>query len=300
MKREFMRTTAASIAAGLLSAAAVASAGGEPVAIVYSLSGTAWIQPSSGARQKAERFAWLSADAAVDVEAQSTLLLAFVSGSRYELGPGARATLASDGTLRAPKGPVRALDSVPPLPRLAPLAERPPARAGALRIRGARIAGLYPGPEASAVPDNTVLSFEPLPGSTSYKVQVEDESGNAVFSAETQTASILVSPGVLRPGSRYHWTVRSLGGTAAGRGEADFETASAETLASRETLRRSLQGGGDAASLALLAEVDARLGLLKEAQEGFRAALARSPGDASLEAALARVDRRMADSPRDP
>ena len=295
-----MRRRAGSFAAGLLWAAAAAAAGGEPVAIVYSLSGSAWIQPSSGARQKAERFAWLSADASVDVGAGSTLLLAFVGGSRYELGPGARATLASDGTLRAPTGPVRPLASVPPLPRLAPLAERPPTRAGALRIRGTRIAGLYPHLDASAIPDQAVLSFEPLPGSTGYKVQVEDESGNAVFSAETQTASILVSPGVLRPASRYHWTVRSLGGTAAGRGDADFETASAETLASREALRSSLQGGGDAASLALLAEVDARLGLLKEAREGFRAALARSPGDASLEAALTRVEQRMADAPRDP
>jgi hypothetical protein len=129
---------------------------------------------------------------------------------------------------------------------------------------------------------------------------VEDESGNAVFSAETQTASILVSPGVLRPGSRYHWTVRSLGGTATGRGEADFETANAENLAAREALRRSLQGLGDAASLALLAEVDSSLGLLKEAHQGFRAALAQSPEDATLQLALARVEQRLADAPRGP
>ncbi len=295
-----MRNGVRLFTAWLVTATAAAAGGGEPVAIVYSLSGSAWIQSAPGARQKAERFAWLSADASVEVGADSTLLLAFVSGSRYELGPGARASLSSEGTLRAPSGPVRTLASVSPLPRLAPLAERPPARAGALRIRGARIGGLYPHQDASALPEQAVLSFEPLPGSSGYKVQVEDESGNAVFSAETQTASILVSPGVLRPGSRYHWTVRSLGGMAAGRGDADFETASADTLAAREALRRSLPGGGDAASLALLAEVDASLGLLKEAHQGFRAALLQSPDDATLQAALARVEQRMADAPRDP
>jgi hypothetical protein len=295
-----MRGAMRPLAAWLLMATSAVASGGEPVAIVYSLSGSAWIQPTSGARQKAERFAWLTSDARVEVGPDSTLLLAFVNGSRYELGPGARASLSSEGLLRAPSGPVRPLESVPPLPRLTPLAERPPSRAGALRIRGARIEGLYPHQDASALPDQAVLSFQPLPGSTGYKVQVEDESGNAVFSAETQTASILVSPGVLRPGSRYHWTVRSLGSRAAGRGDADFETAGADTLAAREALRRSLQDVGDAASLALLAEVDASLGLLKEARQGFRAALSQSPGDATLQAALARVEERMVDAPRDP
>jgi hypothetical protein len=295
-----MRSAARLLTAWSLGATAAAAGGAPPVAIVYSLSGSAWIQDTSRARHEAERFGWLSADAAVEVGPDSTLLLAFVNGARYELGPGARASLSSEGTLRAPSGPVRALASVPPLPRLAPLTERPPARAGALRIRGARIEGLYPHQDASALPDQAVLSFEPLPGSTGYKVQVEDDVGNAVFSAETQTPSILVSPGVLRPGSRYHWTVRSLGGLAPGRGDADFETASTETLAARESLRCSLQELGDAASLALLAEVDASLGLLKEARQGFRAALDQSPGDATLQAALARVEQRMVDTPRDP
>jgi len=288
------------LVAGLLAAVAGTAIGAEPVAIVYSLSGSAWIQPSAGPREKAERFHWLSADTVIEVDADSTVLLALVNGNRYELGPRTQATLAQNGELRATAGPLRALPSVPPLPHLAPLAERPPARVGALRIRGARIARLYPNQGSSALPDQAVLSFEPFPGSASYKVQVEDESGNAVFSAETQTASILVSPGVLRPGTRYHWTVRSLGGAATGRAEADFETVGAENLAAREALRRTLEGAGDATSLALLAEVDGSLGLLSEARTGFAAALAKAPGDAALQCALARVEQVLADAARDP
>ena len=70
-----------------MATSAVAS-GAEPVAIVYSLSGSAWIQPTSGARQKAERFAWLSSDAVVEVGPDSTLLLAFVERHPLRAGPG--------------------------------------------------------------------------------------------------------------------------------------------------------------------------------------------------------------------
>jgi len=275
----------------------------QPVAIVYALSGTAWVKTAdANAKRPAERFEWIPADADLEVGPDSTLRIAFLNGSRYELGGRAKVTLSADGALRSSSGAVRPLAPVPPLPRLEPLAAdvKPPAQAGALRIRGGRIEGLYPRDDASVIPDKTELSFELLPGTARYKVQVENELGTAVFDVEIHTASVVVSPGVLRPGSRYHWTVRSLGRTTAARGEADFVTVDAESLAAREKLRRSLQGVGDADSLALLAEVDSRLGLLVEARGAFRAALANAPNDQAIQAALERLERRLSGPKRDP
>ena len=62
-------------------------------------------------------------------------------------------------------------------------------------------------------------------------------------------------------------------------------------LAARAVLEESLEAGGDASSLALLAEIDRSLGLLVEAREKFRAAVARAPGDVALRQALDRLER---------
>ena len=287
----------------LLAALRLSAADAEPIAIVYGLTGQALVRaaPASPPRP-AQRFEWLPVAAELEVGKGATLLLAFASGVRYELGEGAKVTLVAPDGFRASTGPVRALSSVSPLPRLATLAADtlPGTRAGALRIRGSRIAGLYPRDEASALPNEATLSWGSLPGTPSYKVQVEDESGNAVFDAEVRTSSVVLSPGVLKPGARYHWTVRSLGGASSARGEADFSVLTTESLAARTELRRSLHGLLDPESLALLAEVDSRLGLFVEAQHGFRAALAQAPGDHTLQAALDKLDGQISAVGRDP
>jgi len=297
--------TTAPAFAGLVLVLAVplAAAPPEPIAIVYGLSGSATTRLSAaGARRPAQRFEWLGAGTEIAVDPGGTLLLAFADGSRYELGGGAKATLWPRGGLASSSGPVRALASVSPLPKLEGLAAdaRAGSRAGAVRLRGLRIAGLYPRDDASVLPNEALLSFAPLPGATRYKIQVEDETGNAVFDAEVAGSSVVVSPGVLRPGARYHWTVRSLGVSDPARGEADFVVLAAESLTAREELRRSLREPADAESLALLAEVDCRLGLLAEARRGFEAARAKAPDDKALAAALERIDRQMNEQGGDP
>jgi hypothetical protein len=291
------------VAAGVIFfAARLYAANAEPIAIVYGLTGQASVKtPSAAAKRPAQRFEWLPAGAEIEVASGASVLLAFASGARYELGGGSRATLSAPGGFGASSGPVRALPSVPPFPRIESLAAeaRPGARAGALRLRGLRIRGLYPCDDASVLPNETVLSFEALPGTPRYKVQVEDETGNTVLDVEVATSSVVVSPGVLKPGARYHWTVRSLGGSASARGEADFNVLTAEGLAARDELRRSLEGPADAEGLALLAEVDSRLGLLFEARREFSAALAKAPGDLSLKAAVEKLNRQISDPGRD-
>lgn len=281
----------------LLPATVGGAAPAEPIAIVYGLTGQVFVTaPPAHTKRRALRFEWLPAATVVEVPPGASLLLAFANGSRFELGGGSAVTLSEPGGFAASKGPVRALPSVSPLPRLESLTAeaRLGARAAALRVRGVRIVGLYPRDEASVLPNEAVLSFELLGARPSYRVRVEDESGTTVFEADVATASVAVPPGRLKPGARYHWTVRSLGGSTSARGDADFGTLSPESLAARDALRRSLDPLEDADSLALVAEVDSRLGLLLEAQRGFRAALAKTPADPSLQAALARLEQQLA------
>jgi hypothetical protein len=299
-----MRMVSLALAAGLVAAALPAGArAAEPVAIVYGLKGQAFVKATpAGERRPAERFQWLPAAAAIEVAPGATLHLAFAGGARYELRGGAKVTLSGGGGFSASTGPVEALSAVSPLPRL----ETPSADStlgtspGALRLRGGRIAGLYPRDDATALPDEAVLVFEPVQGAAGYRVVVEDEAGTTVHAAEVKAPPAPVPAGVLKPGGRYLWTVRTIGGGPSARGEADFSALAAESLAAREALRRSLQGQDDPESLALLAEVDSRLGLFLEAQRGFQAALARSPADASLQHALDRLARQMAAAPADP
>ena len=233
----------------------------EPVAIVYSLTGTAKL-----ADRPLHRFDRLPAGTTVEVGPASRLALAFASGVRYELGEGARVRLGKTD-LASRAGLVNALPRVPPFPILAAISkeDRPGARAGAVRIRGEEIDGLSPRDGAAAVSDETVLRFKPVESGGRYRVEVQDGEGRTVFQADVEALPVRVPGNVLRPGARYGWTVRTLGrpGPVA-HAEADFVTLSADDAQVREALRAALEAEGTGDSLALLAEIDRSLGMLPE------------------------------------
>jgi len=265
----------------------------EPAAVVCARSGRVSVsQPPEMKKRSLQLFDWLPAGAIIEVGQDGASTVAFATGRRYELGVGAKVTLAEDG-FSAQSGSVQTLSSVPPLPRVAAIAQDAPSasRAGAVRIRGLRIADLYPRADSTTLPDATVLRFAPTAEATTYKVDIEDEGGKTVFSIETQAPSIAISAGVLKPAARYDWRVRTLNkpGPAA-RGEGEFTTLSSHAVTEREALRQPLHAAGDAASLALLAEIDRRLGLLYEAREDLRAALVKSPGNEAIREALKRLE----------
>jgi hypothetical protein len=266
-----------------------------PVAIVYALSGEAFQGAPGQPRHPIVLFDQLPAGADLDVEPGARLALAFASGKCWALGGGARATLgATDLGSRA--GNVRRLPSVPPLPRLAPIRKDDHAgpRAGAVRIRGERIKGLYPGRGAKALASATVLRFRAAGGAERYRVEVQDEQGAIVVSTETTAPAVRVPAGILRPGASYHWVVRTLDlPGAAARGEADFPTLDRESAWRRERLRRAAAGRRELT--ALLAGIDRQLGVLAEARDELRSALAASPGDPALGAVLAAVERDLAE-----
>ena len=281
----------------LLSAGALGQEPKSAAAIVSAITGTASVAVPSAQRGAPLRlFAWVPAGSVIDVGRGATVTLVFASGVRFELGENAKVTVG-DTSLASTVGAVRRLEAVPPLPKIAPITEsaKTGSRPGAIRIRGGTIAGLYPNDGASTLVESTVLRFRPVADASRYSVEVETESGTTVFQVQTQSATVSVSPGILKEGARYYWQVRTLDRVGqAARGGAEFVTLAAEPARARAALKASLDAAGDAPSLALLAEMDRNLGLLAEAHDAFRAALATAPGDRGLRQALEALERQLA------
>lgn len=287
---------------------ATAASPSAPVAILFSLTGEVFRTEPGQPRRTAKLFDLLPAGTVLESNSGSRAALAFANGRRWMLGEGgggARVTLGN-ADLAQRSGDVRALPKVPRLPRLKPIHkdEHAGQRAGAVTIRGEQITGLYPGRGATALAGATVLRFKAADQGLRYKVEVQDEHGAVIFSAETSDTAVKVPADRLHPGESCHWVVRTLGrplGDA--HGETDFRTLDRETAQRREALRRAAD---DPEILALLAGLDWQLGLLAEARDELRSAAAASPEDAGLRTALAQTeqeidqDRATGDPPSDP
>lgn len=242
-------------------------ASARPVALIYVLAGEATLTLPTRERRPLRLFDRLPAGTVVEVGPGSRVALAFQNGRRFELRERSRATLGP-ADLTAPAGMVRSLPAVPPLPRLLPIAEeeQPGMRHGAVHIRAERIEGLYPSQGAAALATGATLRFELVEGGGSYRVEVQDSQGNVIFSEETAGESLNIPSGILQPGLRYHWTVRTVdrAGPVA-RGDADFVTLPSGLAAQREALRKAVEASEDGDLRALLEEVDRSLGLVPEA-----------------------------------
>lgn len=276
----------------LLSVPAGAAAG-EPVAIIYSLAGEASI--TAPGPRPLHLFDRLPAGTIVEVGPGSRLALAFISGRRYELGRRSRVTLGPKD-LASRTGLVRTLPRLPPL-LLSPIAveDRPGPRAGAVRIRSERIAGLYPHRGAAVLPGEVFLRFQPVSGAARYRVEVQDEQGWTVFQTNTETPMVKVPAGALRAGLNYQWSVQTLNRPGAvARGEATLVTLDEEASQAREEARKILAAEGPG-SLPLLAEIDRSLGLLLEAREDLAAALDDKTDDPALREALAEIATQLED-----
>jgi hypothetical protein len=268
----------------------------KPVAIVYALTGEAFEAAPGQPRQTIDRFALLPAGAVLEVSPGAHLALAFASGKRWAIGGGARVTLGTVD-LQSRTGDVRRLPAVPPLPRLAPIRadDHPGLSGGAVRIRGERIKGLYPGRGAAALAGATFLRFEPAESTERYKIEVQDRQGAEVFATVTAATKVRVPTSRLRPGGAYHWAVRTLDRPGAiARGEADFTALDRVSERRREALRRAVAGHRELT--ALLAVIDRQLGLLAEARDELKSALKEEPENPALAAALAGVERSLTEA----
>jgi hypothetical protein len=273
----------------------------EAVAVVTSVTGSVTLTVQPDKKSSVHLFDWLPVGSVIESAAGSDLTLVFADGRRYEIGEKSRVTLAPAGP-KSSAGTLRPLEAVPPMPRLVAISTvRAGARSGAIRVRSGsdlHFRNLYPNGESVAIPESTVLRFAPIEGASRYRVELEDETGKTVFDAETPLSAVTVPVGILRPGSRYYWKVRTIERSGPSvRGESDFTTLGEEDIRRRAAVSAVLMKKGDTESLALMAEIDHRLGLLMEAREGFQAALAKAPEDAALQRALADLDAQLSADP---
>jgi CHAT domain-containing protein/tetratricopeptide (TPR) repeat protein len=263
-----MITTVRSLAFGTFLLATLPVSAREPVAITYQISGDALRTDPGRSAAPLRLYDRLPAGAVLELKPGGRLALAFVTGKRYQISGPARVTLGK-GDLAARSGDVRPLPSVPPLPRLAGIAEdeEPGTEAGAVRIRSETISGLSPDRGKTRLASAVRLRFDPVPATPKYRLRIFDQE-DGVWSIETQAADVAVPPGALAPGKIYRWTVETLDrpGPVA-RGEAVLITLNAGQARAREELRHFAQSSGTADDLQLLEGVDRALGLWEEPRQ---------------------------------
>jgi len=255
-------------------------------AVVFSLSGSATIRsPGSSAKVAVSSLDWLSDGATLEVGTGSRVVLILSNGRRFELGQGAKATLTANA---APKttGAVREMPALPPIPKPVAVAADSAPTSGAVRVRGGEdmSGSLYPRAGMAALPDKLTLRYKSVPEATSYRVALENDRGDILLNLMTDSTEVSVPAGTIEAGARYHWRVRAMrSGGAIGVGTGEFTTLSAENALQRAESASALGAtDNDPATLALLAEVDLRLGLVAEACDEFSVALQRKPEDVTL------------------
>jgi hypothetical protein len=217
-------------------------------------------------------------------------VIVLVGGRRFELGSKARATVTAT-ELVSTAGPISELPRLPNLPRLAALDDsRPQGPPGGVRVRSDVVSGLKP-THAVLSTEPTTLRFDRVRGASRYSVEVDDETGRRLIAGETSEPEFVIPAGTLQSGAAYYWRVQTIDKVgAAARGSSRFTTLSHEQMQMREAIRQTLVSEGGAGSLALLAEIDRRLGLLQEALTGFRAALREKPDDPAIEEAIRQLE----------
>jgi len=264
------------------------------VVIVCFLEGKAWVS-ESGEKERSEinLFDWIKKEAIIETNSKARVILAFSTGDRYELKGKTKATVGQKG-FSSHTGSLKKLSSVAVMPQIASISKesRPGSRLGGIRLRGTKrvISRLYPSKGATMLADQAVLTFETIEGVERYRIEIEDEWGNNIFSVETGSPNVVASPGVLNPGANYYWQVRTLEKDKPSiYGEAVFATVTEENARIRNDFKSQIDQSKDVANLLLLAQMDIALGLQKEACETLKAALALFPDNSEIKKAMAQI-----------
>jgi hypothetical protein len=267
----------------------------EKVAIVCFLEGNAGILESNGKKQrKIDLFDWIEIGAILETDSETRLVLAFANGGRYEIGEKTKVTVGRE-ELTSKTGSIKKLDPVLVMPQIVSISKdsRPGSRLGGIRLRGSKriISGLYPNEGAKLLADKAVITFDSIEGVERYRIEIEDEWGNNIFSVVTISPRVEISPGIIKPGANYYWQVRTLEKNRPSTvAYAAFATVSEENDRIRNYFKAQVEKSKDVANLLLLAQMDLTLGLRKEACETLKAALALLPDNLEIKKALSRID----------
>jgi hypothetical protein len=269
---------------------------GSAVAVVSEMQGTASAATPDNGRTILKLFDWLGAGSSVEVDGDSRVVLAFSNGNRYELPTHTRVRLLDEGVEKI-SGTVKTLDPFPPMPHFPAIAASPQlgARSGAIRVRGAQeFKRLYPCNDSATLPESTILMYSAMPQASRYHVVLKDESGRSILDMDTAKTEVSIPPGTMTEGSQYSWSVEAKGTLGViGQGQCGFSTLPQESIRERALLKQHLEMKGDARSLALLAAIDERLGLLLEAKKEFEAASTKSGPNLETQSIIKDIENRL-------
>lgn len=261
--------------------------------IVASLSGRVTRATHQGKPAPVSALDLIPAGTVLQTAAKSSVTVLLPDGRRLELGPAARATIDATGPSHI-VGPVHELEPLPPIYKPQPLAIASETVA-VTRFRGATsIAELCPRQGMVALAGSVKLSFRKVTGADRYEVVLENDDGEQLL--DERTASTEIIPPALQAGSHYSWSVRAFG--AAGvitEDQASFVTLSEEQAKARQSFAEGLRRNVEPSlALALLALVDLETGLVREAIDGFQAALQLKTNDAAIRRNLDRARSALA------
>jgi hypothetical protein len=267
----------------------------EPAAgVLASVTGTATVMYPRGGATPAHLFDWLKAGASIQTAAGAKVLVVLMNGAKYEVGERSRATLEK-GTVHKVSGDLRRLPGLTEIPKLAAIADKlGTTKGGSVGVRNDKLEHCYPSPDAAILPGQNTFSFEPNPIVTAYVIEIGSDAGTVIHRAESSGTPVTAPPGLLQPGATYYWEVR---GVASGRDRSlcggEFTILSAEDETRRASFRAAVQSSSDADGLALLAEIDLRLRLLREAKEEFTEALSKSSTPEAIRTELREIEKVM-------
>lgn len=278
------------VAAALVAAPIDAQASeAAPVAIVAVARGEVALRVGAEARP-VRRFDRLDPGAILETRAGAELVIVFRSGARLRVGGDSRVRV-EDGRAERLAGVIEPMTPVPTVP-LVPAIAAGSRTTTAVRIRSDQIPGLQPDHGATTLADATVLEFGAV-AAREYDVEIEDASAIVRFRQRVTATRVEVPPGTLAPGGSYVWkVVAHVPSGFNARGEGRFRTLGAQEAETRARLRAAM-GMSDPDALALLAEVDGTLGLVREALDGFRAARAAGATDEVVDERIAGLTRML-------
>ncbi len=274
------------------STAAPEAAADEAVAIVSWVRGEATLrQPATAAAVPVKLLDRLAAGSLIETASAAEVTVVLIDGQRYAIGAASQVSVEA-ASLEVLMGSVRSLQSIPAIARLSRIApaESPGRHAAAIRIRTAATAGshrfeLYPRAEAAVFGDDATLRFSSRKNVGEVRIEVKDAAGLEVFSTSTAATEIRIPAGALEPGAAYYWRVESALQDIL-HGGAIFRTLSEDAAGARRELAAQAEASGEPGLALLLAAVDHRLGLRREACEGLARIVAAEPDavDGALEA----------------
>jgi hypothetical protein len=223
----------------------------------------------------------------------SQVVITYFDGRRFRLLAETRARVGRDEP-EVIQGELVALSPVAAVPSLGVIErnEVPGKAIAASRLRQdppADQVGLVPADNELVHAGYCTLRFSLLPGVKRYQVTIEDERLAQIMEVTSDTGEIQLAPDLLQAGAEYYWEVCSLRGRRACRG-AVFRTLPADQAALRAELAAQARDSGETDLLVLLAELDRRLGLHRQACEGLDTSLRSGVDQRPILDALHRFD----------